>query len=298
MRQNTYNYKVNANALMPMKIYVTSDLHLEFGDLDIENQDDVEVLILSGDIMISQDLHNHRENFGYQTPINVSDLGHRQKKAQMFRDFLRRCSERFPHVVYVAGNHEFYHGKWPLGLDYLRQECAEFPNVYFMENDHRVIDGVTFVGSTLWTDMNRFDPLTLHGVADLMNDFQIIRNSDQGFRRLKPADVAEAHRLSVDYIRHMLAQQLTPRYVIVGHHAPSTASVHPRYRDDHIMNGAYRSDLSELILEHPRIRLWTHGHTHEDFDYQIGTTRVVCNPRGYIGYEARADAWRPKLVEI
>jgi hypothetical protein len=64
------------------------------------------------------------------------------------------------------------------------------------------------------------------------------------------------------------------------------------------MNGCYSSDLEAFILDHPEICLWTHGHTHEDFDYMIGTTRVVCNPRGYIGYEQRADTWQPKLIEL
>ena len=64
------------------------------------------------------------------------------------------------------------------------------------------------------------------------------------------------------------------------------------------MNGGYSSDLSEFILDHPQIRLWTHGHTHDEFDYMVGTTRVVCNPRGYEGYEARAEQWKLKTVEI
>jgi len=51
-------------------------------------------------------------------------------------------------------------------------------------------------------------------------------------------------------------------------------------------------------MDHPQIRLWTHGHTHEDFDYMVGSTRIVCNPRGYINHEERADTWQPKLVEI
>ena len=67
----------------------------------------------------------------------------------------------------------------------------------------------------------------------------------------------------------------------------------------------YESDMDrldslkdEFILDYPQIKLWTHGHTHEDFDYMIGSTRIVCNPRGYLSYEDRADAWKPKLVEI
>ena len=64
------------------------------------------------------------------------------------------------------------------------------------------------------------------------------------------------------------------------------------------MNGGYSSDLSEFILDHPQIKLWTHGHTHEDFDYLIGSTRIVSNPRGYINYEDRADRFELKYVEI
>jgi hypothetical protein len=88
------------------------------------------------------------------------------------------------------------------------------------------------------------------------------------------------------------------RVIVVGHHSPSRQSTHPRYQTEFLMNGCYSSDLEAFILDHPEIRLWTHGHTHEDFDYMIGTTRVVCNPRGYVGYEARADVWKPKLIEL
>jgi hypothetical protein len=62
------------------------------------------------------------------------------------------------------------------------------------------------------------------------------------------------------------------------------------------MNGGYSSDLSEFILDHPQIKMWTHGHTHDTFDYMIGSTRVVCNPRGYIKYEQRADEFDPNII--
>ncbi len=52
------------------------------------------------------------------------------------------------------------------------------------------------------------------------------------------------------------------------------------------------------MRDNKEIKLWTHGHTHEDFDYMIGTTRVFCNPRGYINYESKADNWTLKSVEI
>jgi Icc-related predicted phosphoesterase len=102
----------------------------------------------------------------------------------------------------------------------------------------------------------------------------------------------------VAYIRAVTERKFEEKFVVVGHMAPSKISIHPKYKDDHIINGAYTSDLSEFILDHPQIKLWTHGHTHEDFDYQIGSTRIVCNPRGYIGYEPRADNYKLKYVEI
>jgi len=90
----------------------------------------------------------------------------------------------------------------------------------------------------------------------------------------------------------------TKKYVIVGHHAPSKQSIKPRYRSDNLINGAYSSDLSEFILDHPQIKLWTHGHTHDIFDYKIGETRVLCNPRGYMNYEKCADYFELLFTEI
>jgi predicted phosphodiesterase len=280
-----------------MKLYVTSDIHLEFGDCVIENTDNVDVLILSGDIMIAQDMHDHSEE-SLRAGIVTESLGARQAQAVRFREFLTRCSDNFPHVIYVAGNHEFYNGKWPAGIDYLREECAKFPNVYFMENDSKTIDGYTFIGCTLWTDMNRGDPITLYHIAGMMNDYRIIRNSDHGFRRLTPEDTALRHRTSLGDIQTIIEGRFDEKFVVVGHMAPSKLSTHPRYADDTMMNGAYSSSLDDFIIDHPQIKLWTHGHTHEDFDYMVGSTRIVCNPRGYINYEERANTWQPKLVEI
>ena len=153
-----------------MKIKIVSDLHLEFSDLNIPNNG-CDVLILSGDIMIAEDLHDHPEPADTAEQRSIAQgtgLGRRQQTAQRFRDFLKRCSFQFPHVVYIAGNHEFYNGKLYAGLDYLRAECAKFPNVYFLENETKIIDDVVFIGTTLWTDMNKNDPMTLWAVKNRM----------------------------------------------------------------------------------------------------------------------------------
>ena len=286
---------------MVMKIALCSDLHLEFEDVDLKNTEGAEVLILSGDIMVAEDLHNHPEmDYGMYSNVNIADLGRRQQTALRFRDFLARCSKEFPHVVYVAGNHEFYHGRWKASLDHLRTECAKFPNVYFLECDIKVINEVSFIGATLWTDCNNGDPLTLHALADMMNDYRIIRNDEHGYSKLRPAHTMYRHQQTLAYLKAILPDMKDKKVVFVGHHAPSAMSTHDRYKHNvhSLMNGGYRSDLSELILDHPEIVLWTHGHMHDPFDYMIGTTRVVCNPRGYAGHDEQADVFQLKFLDI
>jgi predicted phosphodiesterase len=283
-----------------MKIKLVSDLHLEFSDINIQNNEGCDVLILGGDICVAQDLHDHPE------PNNTSDqaaiaagtgLGRRQAAAQRYRDFFKRCSFQFPHVIYIAGNHEFYNGKFYAGIDYLREECAKYPNIYFLENDTKIIDDVTFVGATLWTDMNKGDPLTMHAIEGMMNDFRIIKNDKRNYAPMSARDVAGRHARTLQYFRSVLAEQHDRKFVVVGHHTPSFQSAHPMYAHETLMNGGYHSDLSEFIMDHPQIKLWTHGHTHHPFDYVIGETRIVCNPRGYEndGYSEQTG-WNPNIV--
>ena len=279
-----------------MKIKLVSDLHLEFSDINIKNDQNYDVLILGGDIMIAEELYDHpASTFDPWTAGAVADLGRKQERVQRFRDFLKRCSFQFPHVVYVAGNHEFYHGKWNRTLTVLSDECAKFPNVYFMEAGCKKIDDVTFIGGTLWTDMNQGDPVTLHSVRDMMNDFRVIKKELEGYTNLKPSDTVVRHRHMLGYIKQIVAEKHNEKFVVVGHHAPSKISTHENYKDQFLMNGAYSSDLSEFIMDRPQIKLWTHGHTHHPFDYVIGETRIVCNPRGYEGYEPDSG-WNPNIM--
>jgi DNA repair exonuclease SbcCD nuclease subunit len=280
-----------------MRIALCSDLHLEFEDIDLKNTEGAEVLILSGDIMIAEDLHNH-------PPVVTNpyapyiDLGTRQKAALRFRDFLSRVSNECPHVVYVAGNHEFYHGRWNQSLDHLREECARYPNIYFLERDIKVINDYTFIGATLWTDCNKSDRLTILTLNGMMNDYRVIRNDEHSYSRLHPDSTIQRHHQTLGYLKAVLPDLKDKKVVFVGHHGPSAMSTHPRYQYETLMNGGYRSELSEFILDHPQIKLWTHGHMHDPFDYMIGTTRVVCNPRGYSGHDPQADVFELKFLDI
>jgi predicted phosphodiesterase len=268
-----------------MKVYVTSDIHLEFGDLDLQNKDNVDVLILSGDICVAK----------YLNGVHPHD--------SRYRNFFKKCCERFPKVVYVLGNHEHYSYDIQKTTAHLKRELT-YDNLYILDNETVDIDDYTFIGTTLWTNMNEEDSLTLYHVDDMMNDFRVIKNSARTVNawgkpaQLTPADTVIEHKKSLDYINHVVSEHADKKYVVVGHHCPSFKSVHPKYAHDKIMNAAFASDLDDFIAYRPQIKLWTHGHTHEPFDYTIGTTRIVCNPRGYSGHEVRANGWQPQLIEL
>ena len=280
-----------------MRIKLVSDLHLEFSDINIQNDNNYDVLILAGDIMIAEDLYDHPVVPSIYEYGSFADLGRKQQRVARFRDFLKRCSFQFPNTIYVAGNHEFYHGKWKRTLTVLSEECAKFPNIFFLEAGSKKIDDVTFIGGTLWTDMNKGDPLTLHAVRDMMNDFNCIKKEEEGYTNLKPHDTVMRHKHMLGYIKTVVAERPDEKFVVVGHHSPSFQSVHEGYKGETLMNGAYHSDLSEFILDRPQIKMWVHGHTHHPFDYMIGETRVVCNPRGYEsdGY-SEDSGWNPNIL--
>jgi hypothetical protein len=242
-----------------------------------------------------------------------TEMGFARARSERFHEFFERCTTNFPHVIYVMGNHEYYHSDFATALGDMRRKLAHLSNLYILEREIKVIDDVTFIGGTLWTDMNNSDALTLYHMRTMMNDFRVIQNSavpvhfrtqEGEFKtrvaKFSPEDAVTEHVKMKEYIQVVTAflGQNPNKYVVVGHHAPSRKSTHEMYAHDTIMNGGYSSDLDEFIEERPHIKLWTHGHTHHPFDYMIGETRVVCNPRGYAGHEARADEWKLLTVDI
>lgn len=278
-----------------MRVAYCSDLHLEFADLVLDNTIQADVLVLAGDILKADDLHSNK-NINHIEPI--SKLGRRQSSALIYRNFLKDISNKFKHIIVVAGNHEFYDGKWVDSIEHLKEEYSSYHNIYFLENGIKKIEDCTFIGGTLWTNLNKGDPITVYQIKDLMSDYRVIRNDSREYSKLRPIDTLERHRKTLNYFSDTLSQTENEKFVVVSHHAPSELSVAEMYKDDYVMNGAYFSDLSNFILDNPQIKVWVHGHMHTNFDYNIGDTRVLCNPRGYYGYEVCAYNFNLKFFDI
>jgi Icc-related predicted phosphoesterase len=233
-----------------MRLQIISDLHQEFGEIDLPVVD-CDCVILAGDI---------------STKLNG----------------LRWIQKRFPEVpvIYLCGNHEFYGARLPKLTDHLREE-TKGTNIHFLENDSITIGGIHFFGCTLWTDMALMGNWQ-SGAEEArltMNDYKRIRNSDRSYKRLSPRDTRSIHLNSLAAMRQFLAGHEAARSVIVTHHAPSLRSLPEHRRTDQI-SCAYASHLDDFILEH-QPQLWVHGHIHHSNDYQIGQTRIIANPRAY-----------------
>lgn len=265
-----------------MKIAIGSDLHLEFGALALSTQPHADVLVLAGDVLVAQDLYKSQRHVEVNPRDLLGDTVH--ARARVYRQFLDRVSQKYPHVVYVAGNHEHYYGVWERTHEVIRNELTHYPNIHFLENDSWTHQDVTFLGCTLWTDFNRDNPVTRYHCRQNLNDYYNIR--DDNFHRINTDHTYHSHRYSMKWLDREVHRD--GKTVVVTHMAPHPLSCHPSYNQD-VLSHAYYSNLDHWMNTITNPLTWIHGHTHYPFDYQVGPHRVLCNPRGYVGQDAKSD---------
>lgn len=259
-----------------LKIKPISDIHTEFGDFTIAPADDDEntTLVLAGDIGI---VHK---------PSQLEDV---------YGPFIERCGHQFKQVVLVMGNHEHYGGSFLRTQEKLQGELnrRKLSNVHLLDRMSVVIDDVAFIGATLWTDCDNGSPHATY-LWNGMSDSRLIRTGssvDPYARKFLATDTAAEHFKSKRYIEDSVAlyKKQGLKTVVVVHHGVTTQSVADKFKGDSL-NMFFVSDMTLDMMDiNPDLVI--HGHTHSFFDYyvdntqQICQTRVVCNPRGYVGHE-------------
>jgi Icc-related predicted phosphoesterase len=255
--------EISLNMLETMKIALFSDLHLEFPDARhfVPETSDADIVVLAGDIAVGTE--------GIQWAA---------------RTFTQP-------VVYVAGNHEFYEKGHLERLPATLKEAARAtPNVRYLESESTVIDGVRFIGATLWTDFCLFGDdarsAAMYMARECMNDYRQIRMSRPGApdnwkpTKLRPEAVSARHSRSRRYLESALQEPFDGPTVVVTHHAPSRRSVPEQFSGD-LLSSCYASDLEAMMNAEWAPQAWLHGHMHHSLDYRVGATRVRTNPRGY-----------------
>lgn len=256
-----------------MHFRLMSDLHLEFENdvmdfapLPLE-EDKFTVLILAGDIAVGTDA----------VP------------------FIERMCRQFYKVVYVLGNHEFYHNE----VNKLRRKWKEYAEDKAPENFVLLDDGVAFiddpyntdvpatrlVGGTLWTDFDKQNWFAMNEARNGMNDFYCVKikegHPETGYRKRRwlPEDAVRAHKMTLFTITETVRVPHDGPTVVITHHLPHPLCVDQAYRT-HPLNPAYMTNLDMQIEEYD-IDVWVHGHTHSNVDVEVHGTRILCNPRGY-----------------
>lgn len=271
-----------------MKIAVMSDLHLECDDAAMLRagiastatsdfylhpiQPKADVLVLAGDI------HGGSRGIDWA--------------ARQFQ---------IPTVI-IAGNHEPYGCELFHVIAENRHKAATIAaSIVFLEKatwegTTRSGERARFVGTTLWTDFDLYgDPeLSMALARERLADFQVIQ-IERGYRlrTLFPRDIARLHIASVAFLREQLDRPFDGLTIVVTHYAPSPKSIASNYAGNPL-NPAFVSDLEPLIRAY-KPDLWIHGHVHDSFNYTIGRTQIICNPRGYFPSELN-PSFDPLLI--
>jgi len=241
-----------------MRLWLASDIHTEFyqqyGYSDYQfriGTPECDVLVLAGDVGVFVDK--------FWPVFSNTDVP----------------------IIYVPGNHEYYYKNIDTYDDVLKASVP--PHVILLQNESVVINGVRFLGTTLWSDFCFYgewhQQLAMNMARDNISDYYYIQ---KGKRLFTPEDSAEIHKQALSFLRAQLSVPFDGPTVVVTHHLPSSLSVHKDYVNND--NNPYYASRLEYMCDEYDIALWLHGHTHKSFDYMLYDTRVVCNPVGYPSY--------------
>lgn len=81
-------------------------------------------------------------------------------------------------VFYICGNHEFYNSDLLERNNLLKELCDNHKNLNFLENSNVKIGDLRLLSTTLWSDFNEFDVLSIDNAISRMNDYRNIYNKN------------------------------------------------------------------------------------------------------------------------
>jgi Icc-related predicted phosphoesterase len=246
-----------------MKIQYFSDIHMEFNSKFPNIRDDVDILIIAGD------LHNSK---GIIKTLKEIDK-----------------TIKIP-VIFVPGNHEYY-GNQKANVDYQFSELTKnLNNVFILNNKVIYLQGITFIGGTAFWDGSggRLSKQVIYTMNDFSTIYDCISNNyglSWGFESRK------------FFERSMFEAWLSKTPTIcVSHNAPTLDSIQPEFRSSEL-NVCFANDWRHLITQF-QPNIWIHGHMHQSIDYMIGETRILCNPYGYETGEINKTFNPNEVIEI
>lgn len=242
-----------------MQIRFITDIHWESGPFNLQKteEDKDRILAITGDLAINDKII----------------------------EALLSVAPGFKSVLYVLGNHEYEGANISDACTQLELEISKYPelsHVHILDNNYIIIDGVRFIGATLWSDFNNSDWFAIHAAKDKVSDFEFIQIGKITQRKFHPADAIKLHKEHKRFIEKMCHTPFNGPTVVMTHHAPSFKSMDSTAETWlGTVRYIFASNMDSTV-NYSGAKYWLHGHVHSSKDYMIGNTRVICNPRGTV----------------
>ena len=250
-----------------VKIHVMSDLHIDLRN-DLHNINE-----LVGPLHYTQD----------KILVLAGDVGNPVGKK--YWDFLESCCDKYAHVIFIAGNHEYYNSiVTETEINTLIDTKEKPTNLHFLHKNKIIIDGVVFLGTTLWTKINRkYENI----ITTSMNDFYniMINTSTNKKKPLTVDDWDALHKDQLNWLKQSIESETLDKIIVITHHLPLQRLSHEKYAKYEKYSSAFFTDLSSSGVFNAKVKFWFCGHTHTKMQYTDPTTQTQfhVNPMGYTG---------------
>lgn len=269
-----------------MKFDYCSDLHLEFDEnyygepapviSEILKNQTSDNLIIAGDLCVIG---------------NIGDMDIEDTK-KILNNFYQYAKSNWKNIYFVLGNHDYWRHTLSTAADLYKTLMPEVNVLSLYGNQIIELDNdVTLIGDTMWSDLTG-----KYLVQRDMNDYRMINSDNPISYTCDSEDTTKHFKISSERIFQYVDEHPNKQIVVITHHCPSMKSTESKSK---YLISAYGSSLDEMIESRPNIKYWIHGHVHQPQDYMIGSTKILCNPRGYFGYEDKiVDCWQLKSFEV
>jgi len=238
-------------------IWLHSDLHLELQNLPTGFLNTVpDILILAGDISYISRIE--------RLLVRLTGL----------------CAEL--QVIYITGNHEYYGNEDMLKSENeLKASLSGYERIHFLQCDTVELFNIRFIGCTGWPRMLSLGKNKQQQASKIIgqsiNDFYQIGMGDKKFTTDNCIELGE-HQYK--WLEKTLSTPTRCEHtVVITHFAPTLKVANPKYPIDEM--SAYFYSAFDDLIEKYQPDLWVFGHTHANFDLQVGPTRVISNQHGY-----------------
>lgn len=278
-----------------MKIRIVSDLHFDYN------------------------IHTIGKDFEYGFERNLKDTdllliaGDTGSNDEIEAFYLKRLGKKLKNTIVacVAGNHLGYNTpKNFVGTSYiehmrlnLRRRFCDKP-IYYLENEYFQLQDYIIAGCTLYTDFSLYKNPEKDGQVAMsyINDFRYVHTIDYEEGLIKPVhytDYIKWHKKSIEFIEKLCEKFPNKKIILLTHFLVTPKSISKKYVDN-ILNPFYCTDLENLILKYPNIKLVASGHSHEKNISKIGDTPIILSPYGYFGRETQMhpSKYFGKIVDI